>query len=232
MTIPSKSKSNPNEPAHLIDSKSNEPRYQCPSTNDAAQLPPSSLVCMYDREIDLTDLASWEPSLADIVRGLSQINRFNGQTMRPYSVAAHSVKCLHVLSSNHDCTDPEILLAMLLHDAAEAYIGDIIRPIKQSICLEVYPLEEAVMLKIYNYFGITPKTVAELNTPSITELFHEIDTRMAVTEADQLLNLTILPDIPRYDISIPISTPLGDRERFNGALQHLTILRKQRSWRL
>lgn len=66
--------------------------------------------------------------ICDIAHALSNLCRFNGHTARFYSVAEH---CLHVadLLEHMDC-DRETVLAGLLHDAAEAYTGDIISPIK------------------------------------------------------------------------------------------------------
>lgn len=62
--------------------------------------------------------------IEDIARALSQTNRYNGHTRMPLSVAQHSVICAYLVPH-------EIALEALLHDAAEAYIGDMSRPIKQ-----------------------------------------------------------------------------------------------------
>lgn len=62
--------------------------------------------------------------VGDIARALAQINRYAGHTRWPVSVALHSVLCS--LLSPPDCA-----LEALLHDAAEAYLGDVSRPIKE-----------------------------------------------------------------------------------------------------
>ncbi len=53
---------------------------------------------------------------------LAKINRFNGRTPKPYSVAAHSLVVSRL------CRRPEAAAWGLLHDAHEAFIGDIITP--------------------------------------------------------------------------------------------------------
>ncbi|WP_170431908.1 hypothetical protein [Ruegeria arenilitoris] len=58
-------------------------------------------------------------SLADT---LAKNNRFAGRTPEPWSVAAHSVVVSRL------CSDPEEKAWGLLHDAHEAFIGDIITP--------------------------------------------------------------------------------------------------------
>ncbi len=72
-----------------------------------------------------------EVNIKDIARSLSRIVRFNGHSDKPVSVAQHSVQCVHIAEKL--VYGPHVTRYMLLHDAAEAYIGDMIRPLKVNM---------------------------------------------------------------------------------------------------
>lgn len=69
-------------------------------------------------------------SLDEIAHSLAIQNRFNGHTRFPYSVAQHSINVSRLLEEWGE--RPEVLLAGLMHDAAEAYTGDLISPLKRG----------------------------------------------------------------------------------------------------
>ncbi len=78
-------------------------------------------------------------SIIDIAHSLSQLCRFTGHTRRFYSVADH---CLLVSSL---LNGPKLKLAGLLHDASEAYFGDMAGPIKRREELSDYAQEESIL---------------------------------------------------------------------------------------
>lgn len=97
--------------------------------------------------------------IREIAHALSMICRFNGHCMNFYSVAQHSVLVSRLVES-------EYAVAGLLHDAAEAYLGDVTRPLKAE--LRAYrALEERVEWVIAGKFDIDwndPQRVANVKT--------------------------------------------------------------------
>lgn len=83
----------------------------------------------------------------DIVCALSKICRFNGQISHFYSVAQHSVLV-------ESLAPPALKRAALIHDCAEAYIQDIISPIKHLLKGSFYPvIENEFNVAIFEFFG-------------------------------------------------------------------------------
>ena len=64
--------------------------------------------------------------IEDIAHGLSNLCRFNGHCDKFYSVAEHSVLCSYLV-------EPGFEYAALMHDASEAYLGDISTPLKKLL---------------------------------------------------------------------------------------------------
>lgn len=69
--------------------------------------------------------------LRDISRHLAKINRFNGATRECYSVAQHSLHVCELLALRKG--SPLLQLHGLLHDAAEAYVNDMTRPMREAL---------------------------------------------------------------------------------------------------
>lgn len=98
--------------------------------------------------------------IVDIAHALSHICRFNGHCVRPYSVAEHSILvALHVAWDGSEPADRTTVLAALLHDASEAYLCDVPRPLKTMPEMAAYRVMEArVESVISDRFGL-PQTM-------------------------------------------------------------------------
>lgn len=72
--------------------------------------------------------------IEDIAHVLSMICRFGGHCKRFYSVAQHSCLVADLVLGYHSrhAEPPSLVLDALMHDSAEAYVGDVIRPIKRG----------------------------------------------------------------------------------------------------
>lgn len=91
-------------------------------------------------------------NLNDIARGLSNICRFNGQVDSFYSVAEHSVNVAKLLGKfGHN---KDVMLAGLFHDAAEAYCGDVITPLKKHLGKRYSSIESKIQDAISKKFNI------------------------------------------------------------------------------
>lgn len=92
----------------------------------------------------------------DIAISLSKICRYNGHCDGFYSVAEHSVLVAKHIEHWQNTKDPEIILWGLMHDAAEAYIGDMAAPIKYTMP-KFKTLEKKVMKAVIKRFDLQPE---------------------------------------------------------------------------
>ncbi len=94
----------------------------------------------------------------DIAHALSLMCRSNGHVRQFYSVAQHSLNCADEAEARG--WGARVALACLLHDASEAYIADIIRPVKHHLSgyLEI---ESALQNAVWARYGLTGLTDAE-----------------------------------------------------------------------
>lgn len=121
---------------------------------------------------------------ADIAHALSLICRYGGHTRTFYSVAEHCVLMSHHVS-------PENALWALLHDATEAYVGDMVRPLKHS--MPAYrEVEDRLMRVICDRFGLPYDCPAEVKAADTRIL---VDERAALM-ADPPMPWTAIEQVP------------------------------------
>lgn len=108
--------------------------------------------------------------VVDIAHSLSMQCRYNGHVQKFMSVAEHCVLVSRLV-------DPEHALWALLHDATEAYVGDMVRPLKLHMP-EYRAVEDQVMVAIAQKFGIDPVMPPEVK---------DADSRILLDERAALL---------------------------------------------
>lgn len=167
-------------------------------------------------------------NIEDIAHSLSIQNRFIGHTKHPYSVAQHCVNCVAVAIDVYKINDSEFLLNLLMHDAAEAYIGDIISPVKKLLYEAIaggnermatrmgymtgdnYPSDADFVVRdlLLTATNMEERLEADIaRTFRLTPLTHsdrlmlnEIDSRMCATESERLCARRLPPQMEPYEL--------------------------------
>ena len=112
-------------------------------------------------------------TIIDIAHALSLLCRYNGHCSKFYSIAQHSVIISKLCSE-------ENALCGLLHDAAEAYISDIPRPVKHRL-LGFEEIENNLLSVIFERFNVSG---------TITDEIKELDARICLNEGQALMKDT------------------------------------------
>ena len=112
-------------------------------------------------------------SIKDIAHSLSLMTRANGHFKEFYSVAQHSIYCANEAITRGYSS--KVALACLIHDASEAYLADITRPVKKNL-FKYLEIEENLQTLIYDKF------IQEQLTEDELELVHSIDNSMLYYE--------------------------------------------------
>lgn len=150
-----------------------------------------------------------EIDLRDIAHALSLLCRYGGHVDRFYSVAEHCVLMSEAVA-------PEHALAALLHDATEAYVVDVPRPLKRYLP-EYRAIEDRVWLAIAQRFGVDPILPAAV---------HEADNRILVNERAALLSLAepwpMLADLAHLPVTIEGWAPAYAEHRYLSRFRALT----------
>lgn len=149
-------------------------------------------------------------TIEDIANGLAMTCRFGGQCRRHYSVAQHSWHMSYVVP-------PQDALAALMHDAAEAFVGDLPKPLK-VLLPEYKSIEIRIENAIFDRFRIARPLPASIK---------EADVRMLVTEQREVMHNRDDWDYTRgrepYQFALPIWAPHEARAQFLGRFRDLTL---------
>ncbi|MCY4471137.1 MAG: hypothetical protein OXC08_20670 [Thiotrichales bacterium] len=125
---------------------------------------------------DVLDMRAEDIEWPDVAESLSKTCRFNGHCRHFYSVAQHSQYVADLLPHKYR-------LYGLLHDAHEAWTGDIIRPVKNLLGDVIKDIENRLDVLIYQRAGLP------YPDQGIKALVKEADLRMLETERRDLISV-------------------------------------------
>jgi uncharacterized protein len=142
------------------------PRSQRAGTRSGAALPRAWQRMLSGRRLDLLDPSPLDIEIEDIAHGLARVARWNGQTSGDYifSVAQHTLLVEEIARRRGNISDRRVGLAVLLHDAPEYVIGDMISPFKAVIGGSYRIVERRLLTAIHLRFGLPPELPGEILT--------------------------------------------------------------------
>ena len=140
------------------------------------------------RRLDLLDPSALDIEIEDIAHGLARVARWNGQTSGAhiFSVAQHCLLVESLARAKAPRLDRGRRLAVLLHDAPEYVIGDMISPFKAVIGDAYKAVEQRLLTAIHRRFGLPPKS-----PPELVDLIKTADRQAAFLEATRLAGFSI-----------------------------------------
>jgi 5'-nucleotidase len=160
------------------------------------------------RRLDLLDPSALDVEIEDIAHGLARVARWNGQTIGAhiFSVAQHTLLVEEIAAKRMPGLDRRARLALLLHDAPEYVIGDMISPFKAVIGDNYKGVEHRLLTAIHLRFGLPVKLPDEL-----TRLIKAADRAAAFLEATRLAGFTVA-EARRFFGARPVLAPAAERD--------------------
>lgn len=139
------------------------------------------------RRLDLLDPSPLDVEIEDIAHGLARVARWNGQTQGPhiFSVAQHSLLVEKIAAKLHPDISRAERLFMLLHDAPEYVIGDMISPFKAVIGEAYKSVENRILSAILLRYALPA-----IPSQAVLKLSKQADRTAAFFEAISLAGFT------------------------------------------
>jgi 5'-deoxynucleotidase YfbR-like HD superfamily hydrolase len=135
------------------------------------------------RRLDLLDPSPLDIEIEDIAHGLARVARWNGQTSgrHIFSVAQHSLLVDAIALQLDPRLAARARLFVLLHDAPEYVIGDMISPFKAMIGITYKAVEARILAAVLLRFSLE-----SLHSPTLVKLTKRSDRAAAFFEATRL----------------------------------------------
>ena len=164
------------------------------------------------RKFHTLDPLPEEIHIDDIAHALSMQCRFNGHCREMYSVGQHSILVSRVVPERY-------AFAGLMHDAAEAYIGDMVRPLKNHLP-EFRKIESRLMGAIHARFGIDMNEEMEREVKRGDNILLATEARDLMAPPPDEWNLAESPMRERIVVTIPRWTERQFLLRFAALCRH------------
>jgi hypothetical protein len=173
------------------------------------------------RRVNPLDAAPEDIDPVDIANALANLCRFGGHSRGFYSVAQHSVIVCDLLDEQGATVDE--LMAALLHDAAEAYLGDLPHPIKHRSDLgAAFRVAEKQLEAVINERFALPEAAARIKP---------LDRALLATERRIFSTLSWewpeLDGVAPLDLEIEPWLPDRAREEFTRRYDQLAAAREK-----
>ena len=173
------------------------------------------------RRLDLLDPSPFDVEIEDIAHGLARVARWNGQTHGEhiFSVAQHSLLVEQIALVIKPGLSHRERLTVLLHDAPEYVVGDMISPFKAAVGGDYKAVEHRLQAAIHLRFGLAPEPDKTLHA-----LTKRADKTAAFLEAvalagfarDEALAIFGAPDeaLLDSDLALPLEPlPVGEAKQ-------------------
>lgn len=154
--------------------------------------PPIWIQTWTGKKFEFERPAADQIEILDIAHALSHVCRFTGHVNQFYSVAEHCVRVSYLVPR-------EDALAGLLHDASEAYLTDVNKPLKALLGESYARLERIAEEAIAYRFGINPK---------IPDSVKKADLVMMMTEKRDLFSVASQQFWAKYEHIVPLNYTL------------------------